>query len=205
MDRYKNGKIYKIIDNTNGNIYIGSTCEPTLARRLARHRGQYKQYLKSGGKYITLFQILENNDCDIILLEDFPCETKDQLLSRERYYIENNECVNKVIPPKEYREQNKAYSKKWKEQNQDKIKIYNEKYQKQNHDKLKNQQKEYYKQNQDIIKEKKKDYYERNRNEILTKNKDYYKENKATIKDYCERNRDRIKQYQKEYREKNKE
>ena len=31
---YQLGKIYKIVDNTNGNIYIGSTCETTLARRL---------------------------------------------------------------------------------------------------------------------------------------------------------------------------
>ena len=38
MVNYQLGKIYKIVDNTNGNIYIGSTCEPTLARRLAKQR-----------------------------------------------------------------------------------------------------------------------------------------------------------------------
>ena len=35
MPDYNKGKIYKIVDNTNNNIYIGSTCEPTLAHRLA--------------------------------------------------------------------------------------------------------------------------------------------------------------------------
>ena len=27
MDKYQRGKIYKIIDNTNGDIYIGSTIQ----------------------------------------------------------------------------------------------------------------------------------------------------------------------------------
>jgi hypothetical protein len=59
---------------------------------------------------LTPTKILENNDYSIVLLEDYPCETKDQLLARERYYIENNICVNKIITtrtPKEYREKNK--------------------------------------------------------------------------------------------------
>jgi len=111
MNRYNNGKIYKIVDNTNGNVYIGSTCEPTLARRLAGHRGVYNYYL-NGGKVnkISSFDILENNNYSIVLLEDYPCERKDQLLARERFYIENNQCVNKNIPSrtsKEYYEQNK--------------------------------------------------------------------------------------------------
>lgn len=35
MVNYSFAKVYKIVDNTNGNIYVGSTCEPTLARKLA--------------------------------------------------------------------------------------------------------------------------------------------------------------------------
>jgi hypothetical protein len=34
---YQLGKVYKIVDNTNGQCYVGSTCEPILARRLASH------------------------------------------------------------------------------------------------------------------------------------------------------------------------
>ena len=33
---YSKGKIYKIIDNTNGNIYIGATIKP-LTTRLVVH------------------------------------------------------------------------------------------------------------------------------------------------------------------------
>ena len=36
-------KIYKIIDNTNQNVYIGSTCG-SLKDRLSRHKGNYKGF-----------------------------------------------------------------------------------------------------------------------------------------------------------------
>mgnify|MGYP003655890956 CR=1 FL=1 len=37
MDKYQRGKIYKIIDNTNGDIYIGSTIQ-SLANRKSQHK-----------------------------------------------------------------------------------------------------------------------------------------------------------------------
>ena len=54
MPNYQNGKIYQIIDNTNNNIYIGSTCEPTLARRLSGHVRKYKSYLKDNKSTIVV-------------------------------------------------------------------------------------------------------------------------------------------------------
>ena len=38
MVNYQLGKIYKLVDNTNGNIYIGSTCKPYLSSRLVQHK-----------------------------------------------------------------------------------------------------------------------------------------------------------------------
>ena len=43
-ERYQKSKIYKIVDNTNNNIYIGSTCEPILSRRLAKHVSNYNEF-----------------------------------------------------------------------------------------------------------------------------------------------------------------
>ena len=133
MDRYKNGKIYKIIDNTNNNIYIGSTCEPTLALRLAKHKSKYKQYLKGNthANNMTSYKILENNNYSIILLEEYSCETKDQLLLRERYYIDNNICVNKCVPlrtNKEYNEENKEKIQKYRDDRKEIKKEYDKKY-----------------------------------------------------------------------------
>ncbi|RZK13974.1 MAG: hypothetical protein EOO43_17060 [Flavobacterium sp.] len=115
MVNYALGKVYKIIDNTNGNAYVGSTGERTLARRLSTHVKDYRRYLKGNKNFITSFDILENGNYSIILIENYSCDSKDQLRARERYYIENTECVNKVIPgrtKKEYRLDNKERIRK---------------------------------------------------------------------------------------------
>jgi len=90
-------KIYKIIDNTNDNIYIGSTCQ-SLQRRLSKHKCDYKRFLKGLFNNVTSFDILKNNDYKIELIENCNIKTKQELKTRERYYIEHNECVNKNIP-----------------------------------------------------------------------------------------------------------
>jgi selenocysteine-specific translation elongation factor len=185
MERYKNAKIYKIVDNTNGNVYVGSTCEPTLALRLAKHRSKYKNYLKVGSGFVTSFKILENNDYSIVLLEEYPCETKDQLLARERFYIENNKCINKVVPT---RSKNEYY-----EENKDKLKEQSKEYYEENKDKLKEQSKAYYKENKDKLKE----YREKNKDKTKGYQKDYQK-------DYQEQYKHKLKDYQEEYYKQNK-
>jgi hypothetical protein len=125
MKNYQLAKIYKIVSNITNEIYVGSTCEPTLARRLAKHVGCYKHYLKGKFNYITSFKILELGNYSIILIENCPCENKDELHKRERYYIETLDCVNKIIPgrtQKEYRDANKDYQKDYYNSNIEKIK-----------------------------------------------------------------------------------
>ena len=105
MVNYNDGKIYKIIDNTNDNIYIGSTTQ-RLSKRLYEHKRDAKCYFRNGKNYITSFDIIKNNNYQIILIENVICDTKEQLLKRERFYIENTKCINKCIPgrtDKEYR------------------------------------------------------------------------------------------------------
>ena len=89
---YKNGKIYKLVCSETNKIYIGSTCQPLFKRKYG-HKSQIKKKCK--------FQNVSYKDFiepEIFLIEDFPCERKEQLLARERYYIENIECVNIEIP-----------------------------------------------------------------------------------------------------------
>jgi len=123
---YQLGKIYKIVDNTTDKCYIGSTTEPTLARRLAGHVADYKSYLKGKGFYVSSFEILKNGDYEILLVESFPCESKDQLHARERHWTKAIECINKIknqglkneIGKVAYQ---KEYDKIYREQNADKI------------------------------------------------------------------------------------
>ncbi len=133
MPNYQLGKIYKIVCNVTGKVYYGSTCEPTLAKRLAKHVGNFKRWSNEKKEsYVTSYSILENNNYRIVLVEKCPCDDKMELQQRERYYIETNECVNKVVPLRtrtEYNqdnkekiaEYNKQQCKKYREVNKDKI------------------------------------------------------------------------------------
>jgi hypothetical protein len=132
---YQRGKIYKIVCNTTGLTYYGSTIEPTLARRLSSHNINYNAWKKGLRKYMTTSgTILENNNYEIVLVELYPCNSKDELHKRERFYIENNECVNKFIPTRtdheyyeDHKEEKKEYNKKYNEEHKQEI---NEKYKK---------------------------------------------------------------------------
>ena len=112
MQKYENGKIYKIVCKTTNLIYVGSTIK-TLESRLSRHKSVNK--LQSSN--ITSRKVLENDNYEIILIEKYPCSCREDLHKRERYYIELNDCVNKNIPTrtaKEYRD-NPDNNKKIKE------------------------------------------------------------------------------------------
>ena len=47
LNKYKNGKIYRVSDNSFNKSYIGSTIQP-LSRRMGGHRKLYKLF--SSGK-----------------------------------------------------------------------------------------------------------------------------------------------------------
>jgi len=128
MVNYQNGKIYKIVDNTTGNIYIGSTAEKYLSRRLQRHLANYKRYIDKKEKYLSSFEILKNNNFEILLLETFLCNNKYELEQKERYYIENNTCVNKNIPTRTIKE--------WWEVNKDKVNKIKKEYYENNKEKI---------------------------------------------------------------------
>jgi hypothetical protein len=165
-NKYARGKIYKIVDYTNDNIYIGSTIEPILAQRLAKHIRSYKSYLNGKQHFLTSFKILENDNYDIQLIENYPCDSKDELHQREGYYIKTIDCVNKNIPNrnyKQYYEDNKDKIKQYRKDNKDKIKKFQKQYREDNKDKTKQYQKKYYENNKDKMKQYYKKYYEDNK------------------------------------------
>ena len=120
MTDYTKAKIYKIVDNTTDNIYIGSTCEPTLARRLAKHVKNYNYYKNGKGSNVRSYEILQNENYNIILIENVQCNNRDELRARERFYIDSLPCVNKNIPGRS--------KKEYREINTDKIALQNKQY-----------------------------------------------------------------------------
>ena len=131
MPDYSNGKIYRIVCNKTGKQYIGSTCVP-LSLRLSQHRCQYKCYLKGITRFVTSFDIIKEDDYKIILIENVNCSNKEELSKRERFYIENFDCINKIIPTRTIKE--------YKEKNREKQIIYNINFWKNNQNKMR----EYY-------------------------------------------------------------
>ena len=151
---YQNGKIYRLVCNASGKQYVGSTTQP-LSKRLSYHKSDYQKWKKGRHDYYTAFEIIEDGNYDIVLIENYPCCSKEELHARERYYIENTECVNKNIPTrtsKEYRQDNhekfQAYMKKYRQDNQDHIKEqkqeYMKHYQQDNKDHIQQYQQTYY-------------------------------------------------------------
>jgi hypothetical protein len=94
---YKNGKIYMIQSPSTGAIYIGSTCG-LLRKRMNQHIRDMRKWKNGTHGYTTSFKVLENEDAEITLIEDFPCDRKEQLIARERYYIGLFDSTNKLIP-----------------------------------------------------------------------------------------------------------
>lgn len=108
MNKYQDSKIYKLIDDMNDLIYIGSTTRE-LKKRLWNHISKYNQYVKGNDKYVTSFEIIKRGNYRIELIEHYPCESQRELSLREGYYIKSNNCVNKRIEgrtKKEYKQNN---------------------------------------------------------------------------------------------------
>ena len=91
---YSQGKIYKIVCNKTGLLYIGSTCR-SLEDRLKEHAYNSKSYLnKKNNIFISSIFVTYNNDYNIELIEHFPCANRKELQKKEYYYIDNIECIN---------------------------------------------------------------------------------------------------------------
>jgi len=135
MVNYQNGKIYKIepnCDHEEGEIYIGSTAKKYLSQRMDTHRSSYNQW-KIGKRTLTksfkLFEKYGLENCEIILIENYPCNIKEELLAREKYYVKSLKCMNKNMPgrtSKEYYIDNKEKIKLYYENNKEKVKEYHE-------------------------------------------------------------------------------
>jgi predicted GIY-YIG superfamily endonuclease len=84
---YQNGKIYQVVNSINDKIYIGS-CSTDLRIRFNRHKNEAKQnYLNSNRRFYDEFK--DNLEkFKIILIENYPCETKNELEKREYEVIQ---------------------------------------------------------------------------------------------------------------------
>ena len=165
MPNYQNGKIYKLICDDPSLVYIGSTCQKYLNSRLSAHKYTYNHC-----KTTTSRELFEVGGVKIVLIELFKCNTRDELLNRERLHMENIECVNRlkpIITKEEHNENKLIYGRTPKAKEQKKIYC----------DKNRERKKEYDKQR-----------YLENKEKINNRVNIYYQENKEKVKQYQKRN-----------------
>ena len=112
-------KIYKITNDYNDDVYIGSTCD-TLGRRFSKHKSDSKQE-----KHIhkPLYRLINDIGFDrfrIQLIDNYLCEDKYMLKQKEGEYIRQLGTLNKNIAGRtlrelqitpEYKEYQQQYSK----------------------------------------------------------------------------------------------
>jgi len=131
INKYENGKIYRIISHKTNDVYIGSTTQ-SLYERLNNHKDSCKRYLNKKQLYCpTSYDILKYDDAHIELIEDYKCNSKKELEKKEGEYIRINDCINKNVAGrtgKNYYDENKekvlTRHKKWRENNQEYMKQY---------------------------------------------------------------------------------
>jgi len=122
MVNYKNSKIYKIISPYTNEIYIGSTTKKYLADRFYFHNCHYKQWLQGKCCLTSSFPLIAYGDAKIVLIEAYPCSSKDQLRSREQYWIDEFSafCINKNSAMYNCNSK-KIYMKKYQKVNSEKL------------------------------------------------------------------------------------
>ena len=191
---YTKGKIYIIRNSENDLTYIGSTCQ-TLAQRMTQHRVDMRKY-----PHYKLYQAMNELGKDafyIELLEDYPCQRKEELLKKEGDKIrEYQSALNKII--------NGRSQKEYKEDNKEQIETYQRLYNQSHRDKIANRNQAYYEINRYTILERKRQNYKMNKDTIVERNRQYHEENKERWKQYYEENKERINERVRQYKEKNK-
>ena len=195
MPDYSQSKIYRIIPTEggeDGDVYFGSTTKP-LNVRLSNHRSDFRHNQLNTTSHL-LFEKFGEDGVKIELIETCPVDCKKDLLIRERFYIENNDCVNRKIPGRDQAESKREYNKK----NAEKIKAYHAAYHAANKEeisrkKLENRyipgrglaegQREYKKKNAEKLKAYNAAYCAANKDEINRKMRERYATKKAALMD----------------------
>jgi group I intron endonuclease len=109
---YKNGQIYKVVNDVNDMLYIGSTCT-TLSRRFSSHKQMSKT---ATSRHYAAMRELGVDRFRIILIEKFPCTCKAELVAREYEVMKTfsqDKLYNSVIdgtPDQDARDKMKANS-----------------------------------------------------------------------------------------------
>ena len=201
MPNYANGKIYKVLNSVDNEIYVGSTVEP-LSARMAKHRAKIAAI-----PHYKLYQHMNNIGKDMFyieLIELCPCSSKEELRAKEGEWIRQVGALNSRIAGRDgkawYADHKHDISQKAKQFRQDNLLDVRQK------------DKEY--RDRNIERERERDRTRYRNNELRkedTKNRskawknEHHEHVKQVAKEWRENNKDKKKEQDKAYRETHKE
>ena len=155
---FMNSKIYKITNDFNNEVYIGSTCN-ALNKRFSQHKcNAIKSKTKQDYPLYKLMNEIGSDRFRMDLIEEWEAKDKQEIRQKEGKYIRDMGTINKRVAGRtiqEYQEDNK------------------EKYQE-----IKKKSAEKHKEANTI---RKKQWYEDNKQKVLEKGKMRYEMNKEEI------------------------
>ena len=186
---YQNTVIYKIVskDLNIKECYVGHTTN--FNRRKSEHKG--KCYDINHRCYnLKLYQFIRDNggfeNFDVIIVEKFPCNDKNEASQRERYFYEQlNSNLNSVIPFRT-KDERKQIQKCYTETNKEKIA---------------EKSKEHREKNKEDLNEKHKIYRQNNKASIAVRDALYRQNHKKESSEYFKQHRINNKEKIKAYRE----
>ena len=168
MPDFQNAKVYKLVNTVDDKIYVGSTCK-TLEVRMSGHKSDAKRSPNSP-VYVHLNKIGWDK-VDIALIEKYPCNTKEELKYRERYYIEllkpELNTLRPIINEDERILEAIDYAKLYRQNNKELIK---------------ENLKKYYRNTKERDLEKRREYRQKNAEKIKEWHKKNYRDNAEKIK-----------------------
>lgn len=186
---YSKTKLYFI---KIGNEYYYGHTTTSLNIRKSKHVYDFNQMKNLNKK---LFKAIRESkldwaDIQLVLVENFPCESFEQACDREAYWIQKYGKLNKNMPNRCHKDS----VIEWTNKNFEKMKAFRKAYHAKHRDKILERKRKYYMENKGG---KIAEYYQKNKDRITRKNKEYVMRNKAKIAErlrkYRENNADKIK------------
>lgn len=180
-NKYSRGKIYRLVNTTDNEVYVGSTCN-TLNRRLYNHRNKAKH--RTSKVYAHLSNIGWDK-VQIELLEEYPCNNVQELLAKEREYIEQlKPTLNSSLPTRT--------NKEYKQHHREQVLESSRKYEKIHHEERKASHLQYRQNNRAFLAACSKEYYDANKEKVAERKKLYRQNNKDKIKEQNDKHNEKI-------------
>ena len=130
---YQEGKIYKIYNTINDDMYVGSTTLK-LCERMRDHRKCVNNEAK---QHLLIYKAFREHGIEhffIELIEKCPCDDKDELRKKEGEYIRELKPSLNIRTAggtnNEYREDNREHEKEYYQNNKEDMNEYMKQYRK---------------------------------------------------------------------------